>query len=59
MIASWTDVKNAVVADPTTPPSAENPLGTDYMNVVRNLNVGYFWMLVNCIVSAAYVRLFP
>ena len=26
---------------------------------VRGLNVGYFWMLVNCLTSAAYVRLAP
>jgi hypothetical protein len=24
-------------------------------NVMRNLNVGYFWMMVNCATTAAYV----
>jgi len=24
-------------------------------SVVRNLNVGYFWMMVNCATTAAYV----
>jgi GDP-mannose transporter len=24
---------------------------------VQNLNIGYFWMFVNCLTSAAYVRL--
>ena len=54
VIASWSDVKNAVVVDPTTPPSE---LGTDYMSVVRNLNAGYLWMMINCFVSAGYVGL--
>jgi len=26
-------------------------------NAMRNLNVGYFWMMVNCATTAAYVIL--
>lgn len=27
----------------------------DVKDVVQKLNIGYFWMLVNCLTSAAYV----
>jgi hypothetical protein len=45
MIAAWADVATSV--------------GDGFSSVqdtIRSLNIGYVWMLANCIVSAAYVR---
>ena len=55
IIAAWSDVKNTVPIDITTPPSAGDPLIGSYITMVQNLNIGYFWMLANCVTSAAYV----
>lgn len=42
------------MADPAV--SESKAWGLEYMTgVVSKLNVGYFWMLVNCLTSAAYV----
>lgn len=49
VIAAWADVATAV---------GDFPLAgglTSVTDAVRSLNAGYVWMLVNCIVSAAYV----
>lgn len=55
VVAAWADVKSAP-ATHKAPPELDNPLAApDYMSAVRTLNVGYFWMLFNCLASAAYV----
>jgi len=51
VIAAWSDIANALES---SVPDV-NGLGLRVTSVVRELNVGYFWMLVNCITSAAYV----
>ncbi|KZV61635.1 UDP-galactose transporter [Peniophora sp. CONT] len=50
IIAAWSDVQSAADAAPGTGVG----LGT-VTDAVRNLNAGYFWMLVNCLASAGYV----
>ncbi|KAJ6591830.1 hypothetical protein DFH09DRAFT_1025859 [Mycena vulgaris] len=56
VIAAWTDVTGAL-ADSVSAESAG--ISTTSLQavkgVVHNLNIGYFWMLVNCLTSAAYV----
>ena len=49
-IAAWSDASQIST-------SAQGGL-TSVASVVTSLNVGYVWMLVNCLVSAAYVRRF-
>ncbi|KAI0060927.1 UDP-galactose transporter [Artomyces pyxidatus] len=53
VIAAWSDVSTAV-GDAPADAAASGALGS-VTGVVHSLNVGYFWMLANCIVSAAYV----
>lgn len=50
LIAAWSDASQI-------PSSAQGGLNS-VTSVVTSLNVGYVWMLVNCLVSAAYVRRF-
>lgn len=58
IIAAWSDISTtlarlstgAAVLDPTS--GAEIPL----KGMVGGFNVGYMWMFVNCLASAAYVR---
>jgi len=59
VIAAWADISSTLstladiaVVDPTS--GAEVPLPT---GVIGSLNAGYLWMAVNCLASAAYVRL--
>jgi GDP-mannose transporter len=56
MIAAWAD-KMDVPADgiPALDPSISIGAVT---SVVRNLDIGYLWMLVNCWATATYVSLF-
>jgi len=61
VIAAWADISSTLstladiaVVDPTS--GAEVPLPT---GVIGSLNAGYLWMAVNCLASAAYVRLSP
>ncbi|THU87870.1 UDP-galactose transporter [Dendrothele bispora CBS 962.96] len=57
IIAAWSDVSNALsgYTDPAST-SASMSLGFESVSeVVQKLNVGYFWMLVNCLTSATYV----
>jgi len=57
VIAAWTDITNSVAAealdiiDPTT--GAEIPLSST--SLLGQINVGYIWMMINCLCSAAYV----
>ena len=46
------DVSTAGDLDDTSSVLIDLPRVT---NVVRNLDVGYFWMMANCATSAAYV----
>lgn len=58
IIAAWSDISNAMAAsagaivDPTT--GAELPL-VPGGGLLANINVGYLWMAMNCVFSAAYV----
>ena len=58
VIAAWTDITSAAIAgsldlvDSTT--GAEIPLPS---SMIGQLNVGYLWMALNCLCSAAYVSL--
>ena len=54
VIAAWSDVGDALAAgDPAVAEGAAWALQT-VTNVISQLNIGYFWMLVNCLTSAAY-----
>ncbi|CAA7269274.1 unnamed protein product [Cyclocybe aegerita] len=56
MIAAWSDVTSALSG---SLPAVGTGISLDSLRsvagAVRGLNVGYFWMLVNCLTSAAYV----
>ncbi|KAJ3510507.1 hypothetical protein NLJ89_g4629 [Agrocybe chaxingu] len=56
MIAAWSDVTSAFSG---SLPAVGTGISLDSFRsvagAVRGLNVGYFWMLVNCLTSAAYV----
>lgn len=58
VIAAWSDVKGALSS---SVPGASTGVSLGMMEsifaAVRGLNVGYFWMLLNCLSSAAYVLL--
>jgi len=57
VVAAWADVNS--ISDATTevtPTSAGLGMGLEFVsNMVQKLNIGYMWMLVNCLASAAYV----
>ena len=56
VIAAWADMNDAETAAATIPVSAS--AGLELMTaVVNRLDVGYFWMLLNCLASAGYVLL--
>jgi hypothetical protein len=58
VIAAWADVASGLSG--SLPAVSTGVSLNDLQNLagaVRGLNVGYFWMLVNCLTSAAYVRL--
>ncbi|KAI8996370.1 UDP-galactose transporter [Trametes punicea] len=54
IIAAWADISDAlVVGDPAV---AEAASGLSAVSgVISKMNVGYFWMFMNCATSAAYV----
>jgi len=56
IIAAWADVSSAF-GDALPATSTGVSLGSlrAVTGIVHNLNIGYFWMLVNCMTSAAYV----
>ncbi|TBU30717.1 hypothetical protein BD309DRAFT_947967 [Dichomitus squalens] len=55
VIAAWADINNALTAsDPASTAGAIAGLSS-VGGIVRQLNVGYFWMFLNCGTSAAYV----
>lgn len=57
VIAAWADINDALTVNLSDPAIAEaTSWGLERVTgVVSRLNVGYFWMLVNCLTSAAYV----
>lgn len=55
IIAAWSDVAGGLSGSlPAVSTVSLNEL-QNLAGAVRGLNVGYFWMLVNCLTSAAYV----
>ncbi|KAI0924050.1 GDP-mannose transporter into the lumen of the Golgi [Taiwanofungus camphoratus] len=54
VIAAWADISEALTAGDPVVAEGLGALAT-VKGVVSNMNVGYFWMLVNCATSAAYV----
>lgn len=56
IIAAWSDVSSGFSGSlPAVSTGVSlNALQT-IAGAVRGLNVGYFWMLTNCLTSAAYV----
>ncbi|ESK96406.1 gdp-mannose transporter [Moniliophthora roreri MCA 2997] len=56
VIAAWSDVTSALAA---TAPTVGSPISLGSLqnvtDVMHKLNIGYFWMLINCLTSAAYV----
>ncbi|KAF8159758.1 GDP-mannose transporter [Crassisporium funariophilum] len=56
VIAAWSDVSSVLSGSvPAVSTGVSlNSLQT-FAGAVRGLNVGYFWMLLNCLTSAAYV----
>ncbi|KAG7093873.1 GDP-mannose transporter into the lumen of the Golgi [Marasmius oreades] len=56
VIAAWSDVTNAL-AETTPMMGSHRTLNSlqDITDVMYKLNIGYFWMFVNCLTSAAYV----
>jgi len=57
IIAAWSDVSGALGDSMPTGSTGISPASLHLVvkDVVQNLNVGYFWMLVNCLTSATYV----
>ena len=56
VIAAWADITDALAAgDPAVLVGDDWSFGA-VSRVVSRVNVGYFWMMVNCLTSAAYVR---
>ena len=53
MIAAWADVSSIMINK--SPAARFEPLH-GVSDVMDHLNIGYLWMLINCITSAAYVR---
>jgi GDP-mannose transporter len=54
VVAAWSDVR-AAGGDKVIPVGTEESEAMNYVNMLRSLNAGYWWMLLNCLVSAAYV----
>lgn len=61
LVAAWADIQAALALAPA--PSAGVIDGSGAYEIVtgavRQLNVGYLWMGVNCVISAAYVSNTP
>ncbi|KAG8220865.1 hypothetical protein J3R82DRAFT_2360 [Butyriboletus roseoflavus] len=59
ILAAWADVTNIADAAGDIPPaSAAMGIGLDLVStVMQRLHIGYLWMLLNCLASAAYVLL--
>jgi hypothetical protein len=62
VIAAWSDISSALSAfalvnsaDPVLKASANSEAAIELVKTVGSLNAGYFWMLFNCLMNAAYV----
>jgi len=56
VIAAWSDVSTALTGSlPAVSTGVSLSTLQNLAGAVRVLNAGYFWMLVNCLTSAAYV----
>lgn len=56
IIAAWSDVTNALTQSiPGVSTGISAGAMKNLLSSVRGLNVGYLWMLFNCLASAAYV----
>lgn len=55
VIAAWADISSAWTAtvDPTT---GREIVNAGARGMIGSINVGYIWMALNCLASAAYVR---
>lgn len=61
IVAAWADVNGAgdVPAESVPPAVAGLGVGLELVSgTMQKLDIGYMWMLLNCLASAAYVRLF-
>ena len=56
VIAAWADITDALTAYDPAVVESEGWGFSAVSGVVSRVNVGYFWMMVNCMTSAAYVR---
>ncbi|KAH9933354.1 UDP-galactose transporter [Fomitopsis serialis] len=54
VIAAWADIGDALTVDDPAVAESLGMLAT-MRGVVTNLNIGYFWMFMNCAASATYV----
>ena len=56
VIAAWTDVSSVLVG---SLPAVGTDVSLNSLQImagaVRGLKIGYLWMLLNCLTSAAYV----
>lgn len=55
VIAAWTDVSVVAGSLPAFSTGVSQDSLESIAGAVRGLNIGYFWMLLNCLTSAAYV----
>jgi len=58
IVAAWADMNNISYSAAETMSSASTSIGIDLKllsDVFQKLNIGYMWMLLNCLASAAYV----
>jgi GDP-mannose transporter len=56
VIAAWTDVYSVLAGSLPAVGTGVSLYSLQTMaGAVRGLNIGYFWMLLNCLTSAAYV----
>lgn len=57
ILAAWADVNNvAQKLGDSLPVTAVMAIDMEFVSdTFRKLNMGYFWMLLNCLTSAAYV----
>lgn len=60
ILAAWTDASNVADTVGDIPPaSVAMGIGLDLVSsVMKRLHTGYFWMLFNCLASAAYASSF-
>jgi hypothetical protein len=58
VIAAWSDISDALTAGDPAVLESEGWGFQHFQGIVAKVNVGYFWMLINCLTSAAYVRVF-